>query len=123
MGLLFNYSKLGAVLWAICEENATTQGVSRDDFMDAMDGEALIKGWEAIVDAIVFFIQSQSPKMAAAVKESIEAELRVLEAGAEAMFRTIKSQATDEGLKQAIATLEATMQREVSQSLADSVGS
>lgn len=119
--LLSKPRKLGDVLWACCERNADLMSVDRGEFLDGMSGRALAAGWEALVDAIVFFIQSHSPKMAAAVHETIEKELAMLEKGAEAMIRTLKSEATDQQMKEAVVEIEKTMQGYVKKALGRSV--
>jgi hypothetical protein len=115
--LLFETRKLGAVLWECCRAQASAAGVDQAAFKDAVDGEVLLKGWEALVDAIYFFIQNRNQKLAEAMREAIEAQLRVMETGAAAMAQTIKSNETTEGLRKAGERIATELQGEMTKAL------
>lgn len=56
--LICSHRKLGNVLWAAVKP---LEGIDRLSFLNGMDGQAYLKGWEALVDAIYFFILQSSP--------------------------------------------------------------
>lgn len=118
LGLLFDDRKLGAVLWHCVQEQAKQRQVDRASFFGSLDGETLKSGWGAVVDAIVFFTQSKSQKMADALREAIEAQMRLVEAGASKIIETLKSQATDEAMKTALEKMGRDLQTEINQTFA-----
>lgn len=120
LGLLFQRNKLCDVAWTCCKAQADEKGVTRDDFLDAIDGNVIMKCWEALVDAIAFFIQSRSQKLAEAFLEAVEAGLKVLGMGAELTIKSIKSQQTDQALKKAAERIGQEMQNEIQKALEES---
>lgn len=46
-------AKLGAIAWAICEPSAKEQGVDRKSFLEALDGAALDRVADALVEAVI----------------------------------------------------------------------
>lgn len=115
--LLSQPRKLGGVLWACIQKQAESTGVDRESFLEAIDGKVLMDGWEAVRDAIHFFTQSRSPKTAESIRAAIDAELKMMEAGAQVIIETIKSEATDEALKKKVAEIGRHMQGEIKKAL------
>lgn len=101
-GLLFDYRKLTSVLWCCIEVPAEKKGVTKDDFAYGLDGECLSDGWNALVEAVLFFIRSQSPAMAGALEEAIETAMKFVQRGAESLIKTMRSEETDKMIQQSI---------------------
>lgn len=121
--LTSKYRKLGAVLWECCKAQADEQGVSRESFMESLDGSALASGWGALVDAIVFFIRQESPKKADAVAATIEKLMEAVEAEAEMMLSVVRSEKTQESLNRVVAESGEKMQSELTKALDSFAGS
>lgn len=98
-GLLFDPRKLSAVLWALCRKQAEAKDINQTQFREGLEADGLTKGWEAICNAVVFFIRRQSPKMGEAVEKIIEAQLKVIETGTIEILKTIESQEVDAAVK------------------------
>lgn len=122
-GLLFNARRLGAVLWEFCRDQAANVGVEHEAFLNALDGAAITRGWGALVDGIYFFTQSQSPKVAKQWMGLIEAQMKVIEAGAVEVAGAIGSEQTNEAIRAAIGEIGKEMKREIQEELAKSVTS
>ena len=120
VNLVASHRKLGAVLWECVKRQAESHEVDRSAFIEALDGPAYLKGWEALVDAIHFFIRSLSAKRADQFLAVVEAGMKVMEAEAETAVEIINSQTTDEALKEAVGKIKAQMQSELAQELASS---
>lgn len=114
--LLLNHRALGSVLWALTRDQAVRVQVPSNngdaahplterEFKQSLEADQLHEGWEAIVDAILFFIQSQSPGLAQATKEVIDAEVDVMEAGAQEILATLRSQEVSGAINDAAARL------------------
>lgn len=116
-GLLFNTRKLGGLLWECCRKQAEADGIDREAFFEALDEDALSAGWGAVVDAIVFFIHSKSPKVAESVRLAVEAQMQLLEAGAEQMQKAMQSDVTKQGIAEALDQIGRQMQSELNQAL------
>jgi hypothetical protein len=53
--LLTQTGKLGESLWIVAREQAAAAGVTQDQFFEALDGDAMAAGWEAICEAYINF--------------------------------------------------------------------
>lgn len=113
MGLLFDDQKLGSVLWLCIRRQAETKQIDRDGFFAALDGAALADGWEALRQAIVFFIRSRSPSRAAALNELIEKQMELIEAGQGVMLKTLQGSNVKEAMDKVTNTLGSDMEKEV----------
>lgn len=120
-GLLFNVRKLSSVLWVLCRRQAEAVGVDERAFREGLEAESLTKGWEAIYDAVIFFIRQQSPGLAAAMAEVVQAEMRVVEAGAVEMVEVLKNSEVGASLSQATKDIAAELKRDLLQQLGNSV--
>lgn len=112
-GLLFDPRQLAKVLWAAIQSK---DGSTWEEFRDALDGEALSLGWNALVEAVLFFIRSQSEPLAKTVEEAIEASMRLMERGTEAIRRTMASAEIED-------RYVASVESELASTFAGSVGS
>lgn len=131
INLVASHRKLGAVLWECCKGQATSLTVAdgkaerpfaRSDFMAGLEGPAYTAGWEAILDAIYFFIHCQGPigpKRAEQFLAIIEAGMKVVEAQIMTTCEVIQSDSTDEALKEAVEKIKGEMQGELKKELAN----
>lgn len=85
--------QLAAVLWRCIEKHADAEGVTRDNFLESLGGEELAGGREALLDAVVFFIQSRDPTLATAVRRAIATVLQASETAAAQMAEWLDSPA------------------------------
>lgn len=102
--------KLATVLWECSRKTAELQGVSHEEFSDGLDANALAAGWEAIKVAIENFSAGQ-PALAAMIHETLEAQMKGIEAGVTAMIETMQSSTMDEALKEAVADINNELRR------------
>lgn len=119
-GLLFNVKKLASVLWVLCRKQAEASGLDERGFREGLEADALTKGWEAIHDAVIFFIRQQSPALADAMAAVVQAEMRVVEAGAVEMVEAIRSSDVGASLSQATKDIAAEFKRDLLQQLGNS---
>lgn len=120
VGILFDQRKLSRVLWCCLEKQAQHNEVPRDDFIDSLDGEALTAGWEALFNAVLFFIP---PQARAVVQANFDAQMAAVEQGIKAMVEVAESQETDQAIRQAIGKIKREMQADLPRQLASSVSS
>jgi hypothetical protein len=119
--LLFDDRLLGSVLWSLCEPAAKEQSIDRRQFFDALDAESLSKGWGALADAVVFFIRHrQGESVAKAVQGVLDAQMKVLEAGAVEMLAAIQSADVDEAIKKTAERIGRELRAEVASQFANS---
>lgn len=116
--LLFDPRKLGVVLWECCKKQAEANSVSRESFLEAMDGDALASGWGAVVDAIVFFTRSRSQPLAETIQKAIEAQMRVIETGAAALQKAMDGQRTAAAIQGAASKLEIELEETIEKACA-----
>jgi hypothetical protein len=121
--LITSHRKLGAVLWECVKKQAESDSIDKAAFTAALDGPAYAKGWEALVDAIHFFIQNLSPKRAESFEAMVEATMKVVEAEAQTQIEIILSQSTDEALKDAATKIKEQMQTELVKEFANCAAS
>lgn len=119
MGLLFDRRKLAAALWECVVKQAAEKQISREAFIEALDGDALTGGWGAVVDAIVFFTPSQSRK---AVQAAIDTQCKALEAGVQAMADLATSDETNRAIGEAVLKMKTELQATLPEMLAGSAG-
>lgn len=112
VSLLFQSRKLGDVLAHLSDQ-------PRNEFLASADSESLTAGWHELIEAVVEFAAAKNHHLAAAMREAIEAELRVIDAGAEQMIQIIKSKTTDEAIGQAAARIGEQMQQQVIKNLTE----
>jgi hypothetical protein len=103
--------KLAAVLWECSRKAAELQSITRESFSEALDSDALAKGWEAIQKAIETFSEGQRPMAAQIVKQTFATQMRGIEAGVTAMVETMKSDSMDEALREAVADIDQELRR------------
>jgi hypothetical protein len=120
LSLLFDRRKLGGVLWACVDKAAGALGITRDDFLDSLDGDALTAGWGALVDAIVFFTPIQSRK---AVEAAFNTQMEAMEQGVTALVEVAASQETNQAIREAVIKLKEEMQADLPRQLAASASS
>jgi hypothetical protein len=118
--LCFDSRKLAAVLWDCIREQAESKQIDRKLFYSALDGTSLARGWEALVDAIVFFIRQQNPQQAAMVEEMIRVQFKVMEAGAVEMIKRMSSEETDKAIRDLLNRLGEEMQQGIAEALENS---
>lgn len=100
IGLCLNHRLLSKVLWCVCRKQAEAKQVDERSFKEGLEATALAKGWEAMVDAIIFFIQeTRGTALARAFQEVTEAEIRVIEAGATEMLQVLQASEVDVAMK------------------------
>lgn len=94
--MVHDHRLLGNVLWAMIETQAAKREppLTKKEFLQALDGETLVAGWAALLDALVFFVQSRNDAMGQAFQATIEAEVEMLAAGAKQLTATLGSEAT-----------------------------
>lgn len=113
--------RMGDLLWALVENQAEARGVTRSDFLNALDNEAIPAAWGALCDSIVFFIQRYKSERAAGLfLAAVEAGMKVKEEEAGAIIRTIQSSTTDEAIKKKVRAIEQAMQKELVEELGKS---
>jgi hypothetical protein len=120
LSLLLDDRQLADVLWVCIEEQAPKKNVDRKAFRKALDADALYTGWEALVEAIVFFIRRKSPKLAEAWQQAVQAQLKFMEANAANLAKTMSSRTTDEALKKKLDELGDRMQADLNKALENS---
>lgn len=124
VGLVFDRRQLGEVIWCFAAKQAKELDVARDDFFDALDGDALERGWNAVVEAAISFIP---PQRQAAERNSFERMMEAVAEGAAALERVIASEGTDQMIAEAIETAEkqmtATMRSQLDSFASSSPGS
>lgn len=113
MSLPMNRKKLADVAWAAVKSNAN--GVTREQFRESLDGDALTAVWGALLDAVVFFTPSSKRKE---VQALIEVQLEVGEREVLAVVDTLKSPETAEAIQQAIDIAVAEMRDGIPKALA-----
>jgi hypothetical protein len=122
INLIKSHRKLGAVLWACVERSAQTNGIDRAQFFQSLDAPTYLKGWEALLDAIYFFIRALSQTQSEAFLAMVEATMKVNAAEAETQIELLRSQSTDESLKEAVEKIKARMQDELKKEFASYAG-
>lgn len=103
VGLLFNPSQLGEVLWECVTEQAESKDFSRQQFIDALDGDALAGGFGALQDAIVFFTPKSTRD---AMRIALEKQMIAIEHGGAMVARVAKSETTDQAIKKQLERIE-----------------
>lgn len=119
--LLFQDRKLGKVLWTLVETQATQEQVTHKQFLELCDENLLSAGWGALVDAIVFFIQTKNQAVGDALRETIEAQMRLLSAGADQIRETMQSGQTAAAVERVAANLGREIEGRIAQASASSV--
>jgi hypothetical protein len=114
--LLFNRRKLGGVLWACISKQADAAGVTREQFIDSLDSDALTAGWGALFNAILFFTPIQGRP---AVQAQFDAQMEALEQSVAAMAEVAKSQGTNDAIQELVGRLKEEMQSELPKALAN----
>lgn len=97
MALPTNRRKLSDALWAAIKSQAGE--VTRAQFNDRLNGDVLTDGWGALLDAIVFFTPIQKREE---VKAAIELQAAVGEQSVKAAVETMKSEETNQVIREAI---------------------
>lgn len=108
MSLPMNRKKLADVAWAAVKSNAN--GVTREQFRESLDGDALTSCWGALLDAVVFFTPIASR---AEVQAAIEVQAAAMERGTAAVVATLKSQETEAAIDAAISKASAEMMQDL----------
>lgn len=116
--LITSHRKLSAVLWE-CVKKQAEPDIDRAAFLSEMDGATFAKGWEALVDAIHFFIHSLNPKRAESFMAMVEATMKVVEAEAQTQIEVIQSRSTDEALKDAVKGIKERMEKDLAKGFAN----
>jgi hypothetical protein len=119
LALVFDRRKLANVLWAVLSAEASDRGINQEQFVDALDGEALSNGWGALVDAIVFFTPPQGREV---LRAAIESQVAAMEQGVAALAEVAASQATNDAMKEAAGRIKDAMQADLTKALANSAG-
>ena len=119
--LIFRRKRLGSVLWECCREQAEGIDVDREHFFKALDGKALTSGWGALIDSIIFFTQQASPTVARQIAELVEAEMRVIEAGATEIVSVIQSSETSTAIQDAVTAIGNDLRSRMAEELVNSV--
>lgn len=120
VALLSDRRKLAAALWACVAPQAATKQVTREAFINALDGDTLAAGWGAMVDAIVFFTPSSRRSW---VQAAFDAQIAAMEQGAIAVAEVAASEETNEAIRDAILKIKSDLQAELPRALAESVSS
>lgn len=115
LSLIFAPRQLGGVLWACVAQQAATSGVTREQFVDSLDGDALSAGWGALAEAIVFFSQTH---LREAVQAEIDAKIAAMEQGFTALAEVASSEETGEAIKLAVKKLKEDMQADLPRAFA-----
>lgn len=118
MALPMNRRKLSDVLWASVQAKATSGGVTREQFRDAINGDVLTDGWGALLDAIVFFTPTSNR---AEVQAAIDVQLAAMERGVDAVVATLRSEETEAAISEALNKVTEEMRRELPKALATGV--
>lgn len=103
--LLFHDRKLVRVLWVLIQDQAIAAGFDLAAFRKLCDGEVMSAGWGALVDATVFFIRKKNEKVGDAYLETLEAQVAMLEAGANQIKKTMQSDETKRSMQRAATNL------------------
>lgn len=112
MALPTNRRKLAEVLWAAVQSQAGS--ITQKDFNEKLDGDALTSGWGALLDGIVFFIPSQRREE---VKAAIDLQGVALEKSVAATVETLRSQATDQAIQEAVQKAQKQMEADLPRAL------
>jgi hypothetical protein len=117
--LLFDPRKLSRVLWSCVATQA--DGTTVQEFRDAMDGDALLQGWNALIEAVLFFTRSRSEPLAAAIEEAIETAMKIIEQGTATAISVMRSEQTDKLIADSVADAGRQMHAGMASALAGSV--
>lgn len=120
-GLLFDPRKLSRVLWACVKQQAND--VTVEQFRDAMDGDALLQGWNTLIEAVLFFTRSRSEPLAAAIEEAIETAMKIVEQGTAAAIAMMRSEETERVISDTVAEAGREMHKGLASALAGSATS
>lgn len=122
IGLCLNHRLLAKVLWCLCKKQAEAKQIDERSFKEGFEATALSKGWGALVDAILFFIQeTRGLGLAKAFQEIVEAEMRVIEAGAAEMLQVLQASEVDAAMKDTAKRIGEQMKEDILSQLASSV--
>lgn len=119
--LLFDPRKLSRVLWSCVATQA--DGVTVQEFREAMDGDALSQGWNALIEAVLFFTRSRSEPLAAAIEEAIETAMKIVEQGTAAAIAMMRSEQTEQAISDCVAEAGREMHKGLASALAGTVTS
>src|SRR5689334_118076 len=67
--------KLSAVLWECSRKAADSLGITREEFSEGLDADAMHAGWKAIQEAIEVFSSAQQQVLGEIVKQSFETQM------------------------------------------------
>ncbi len=112
MSLPTNRRKLADALWASVKSQAGE--LTRAQFNERLNGDALTDGWGALLDAIVNFTPSQRREE---VKAAIELQSTAMEQSVVAMVQTLKSDETTQAIRDAIDQAQREMASELPKAL------
>jgi hypothetical protein len=113
--------KLSAVLWECSRKAADATGVTKEAFGEGLNSDALAAGWQALKGSIENFSTGQNPKLALIVKETLDAQMRGIEAGVTAVIEVIKSDSMDETLREVVTTIDSELKRNLKDQMRSSV--
>jgi hypothetical protein len=117
VGLLFDDRALAGLLWSCCKDQAENKGIDRKQFNQGLDAEALKSGWGAVVDAIHFFTQIKSPKLADAQREAFEAQMKFVDATATQLMESIRKRTSGAKMKTMLSKLGSQIEKNLDQAL------
>lgn len=121
--LLFDPRKLSRVLWSCVAPQSQAEGVTVQEFREAMDGDALSQGWNALIEAVLFFTRSRSEPLAAAIEEAIETAMKIVEQGTAAAIAMMRSEQTEQVINNCVAEAGREMHKGLASALAGTVTS
>lgn len=112
--LMVDQRKLAAVLWQFCESQAE---VDRDAFLESLDGATLAEGWQAVVDAVVFFIHPLSREQ---FEIAFEQQMAAWEAGTANLRKMIQSEESQAAIAKTLREMQTKAQRDFEKALGES---
>jgi hypothetical protein len=109
-GLLVDLPQLCLVLWQLCAGQAKARCVTRDNFFEALDGDALAAGWDALRGAFVDFCPAPRRQVVEQyLVRQAEAMEQIVKAATEAVqspgYRAILRSQVEAGTAELIASL------------------